>query len=196
MRRSKSFAQRLAVTSTAVAGAIIFSIGLFLYHWSDDQYALYNQGIAAYRANDMQVAIKFADQSVSVYKTRKAHSWIERFVYPKPDRELAAQAAFLKGKALLRANQPAAAVQSFKESLELNSGNLYLGRQLTEAEFHQYYEAAMVTKYDLELVFKNNPPQAQKQGKGKPQDKSGNGTTPLPGEDPSTQPGKGRRNTI
>lgn len=196
MLKNKSLAQRLGVTSTAVAGAIIFSIGLYFYQWKDAQYALYNQGIIAYRANKMQEAIKYADQSVGVYKARQSYTWLERFAYPKPDKELAAQAAFLKGKALLRANQPAAAVQSFKESLELNSGNLYLGRQLTEAEFHQYHEAAMVTKYDLELVFKNNPPQAQKQGKGKPEDKSGNGTTPLPGEDPSTQPGKGRRNTI
>ncbi|MBS1995243.1 MAG: tetratricopeptide repeat protein [Cyanobacteria bacterium SZAS LIN-2] len=196
MRKNKSFAQRLAVTSTAVAGAIIFSIGLYLHQWSDAQYALYNRGIAAYRANDMQVAIKFADQSLSLYKSRRAASWPERFIYPRPDKELAAQAAFLKGKALLRSNQPSAAVQSFKESLELNSGNLYLGRHLSEEEFHRYYEAAMVTKYDLELVFKNNPPQAKKQGKGKPQDKGGQGTTPVPGEDPSTQPGKGRRDTI
>ena len=110
---------------------------------------------------------------------------------------LAAQASFQKAKSLLRANQAAPAVQAFKESLELNSGNLYLGRDLTEKEYQAFREAALIVKYDLELLFKNNPEQAQKQGKGK--GKPGDGKKdgkPVPGEDPGAMPGKGNRDTI
>lgn len=197
MEKKISFARRMTVIATVIAGALLFSAGLYLYQWRDAQYALYNQGMTAYRSGDLQVAIKNADQSLAVYKSRRSSTWMERFIYPKPDKELAAQAAFLKAKALLRANQPAPAVQSFQESLELNSGNLY-GRDLTEKEFQEFREAAMIVKYDLELLFKNNPEQAQKQGKGKGKGdgEKKDGAKPVPGDDPGNMPGKGNRDTI
>ena len=197
MEKKISIARRMAVIATVIVGALIFTGGLYLNAWRDAQYALYNQGLSAYRSGDVQVAIKYFDQSLAVYKTRRQSTWIERFIYPKPDKELAAQASFQKAKSLLRANQAAPAVQAFKESLELNSGNLYLGRDLTEKEYQAFREAALIVKYDLELLFKNNPEQAQKQGKGK--GKPGDGKKdgkPVPGEDPGAMPGKGNRDTI
>ena len=196
MEKKVSFARRMAVIATVIVGAMIFSGGLYLYSWRDAQYALYDQGIAAYRAGDLQVAIKYADQSLAVYKSRHASTWMERFIYPKPDRGLAAQAAFLKARSLLKVNQAAPAVESFKESLELNPGNLY-EEELSEKEYQLLKEAAWIVKYDLELLFKNNPEQAQKQGKGK----KGNGEKkeggkPVPGDDPGAMPGKGNRDTI
>jgi tetratricopeptide (TPR) repeat protein len=197
METKVSFARRMAVIATVIIGALIFSYGLYLYSWRDAQIAQYNQGIAAYRSGDHQVAVKYFDTSLSTYKGRQDLNWMERFIYPKPDKELAALASFHKAKSLLRLNQAPPAVQAFKESLELNSGNLYLGRDLTEKEYQVFREAAMVVKYNLELLFKNDPQQAQKQGKGKGK---GNGPPqdgkPVPGDDPGSMPGKGNRDTI
>ena len=77
------------------------------------------------------------------------------------------------------------------------SGNLYVGEDLTEQEYQLLREAAMVVKYDLELLFKNSPEQAEKQGKPKPgKGKPDKGDKPVPGEDPGNMPGKGNRDTI
>lgn len=199
MEKKITLTGRLAKVLTVFVGISLFVGGLYLYSWRDAQVSLYNQGLAAYQSDDLQTAIKFFDQSLGVYKSRQRSTWMERFVYPKPDKELAAQAAFQKAKSLLRANQVEPAVQAFTESLELNSGNLYLGRELSEKEFNTLKEAAFVVKYDVELLFNNNPEQAQKQGKGKGKGK-GKGDPkdgkPVPSDDPGAQPGKGDRNTI
>lgn len=197
MEKKISMARRVMVVLTVIAGILTFSAGLYCYQWSDNERILYNQGLAAYRSGDVQSAVKFSDQALAAFKARRQSTWTERFIFPKPDKELAAQAAFLKAKSLLRANQAEPAVKAFKEALELNSGNLYIGRDLTEKEYQEFREAAMVIKYDLELLFKNNPDQAEKQGKPKPgKGKPDKGDKPVPGEDPGNMPGKGNRDTI
>lgn len=197
MEKKISMARRVMVVLTVIAGILTFSAGLYCYQWSDNERILYNQGLAAYRSGDLQTAIKFSDQALAAYKARRQLTWTERFVFPKPDKPLAAQAAFLKGRALLKAGQVEPAVKAFKESLELNSGNLYVGESLTEQEYQLLREAAMVVKYDLELLFKNSPEQAEKQGKPKPgKGKPDKGDKPVPGEDPGNMPGKGNRDTI
>jgi tetratricopeptide (TPR) repeat protein len=197
MEKKTSVRKRIMAALTVLVGAMCFAYGLYLFTWRDTQYQTYNAGLAAYQNGDVQTAIKFFDQSLGVYRTRQNESWTERFVYPKPNKELAAQAAFHKAKALLRAKQVKPAVESFRESLELNSGNLYQGRGLSAREIQEAAENAYVVKYDLYLLFKNNPEQAQQQGKGKgkPGDKKGDGK-PVPGNDPSTMPGKGNRDDI
>jgi len=197
MEKKISMGRRVMVVLTVIAGILTFAAGLYCYQWSDNERILYNQGLAAYRSGDVQSAVKFSDQALAAYKSRRQSTWTERFIFPKPDKELAAQAAFLKAKSLLRANQAEPAVKAFKEALELNSGNLYVGRDLTEKEYQEFREAAMVIKYDLELLFKNNPEQAEKQGKPKPgKGKPDKGDKPVPGEDPGNMPGKGNRDTI
>jgi hypothetical protein len=95
---------------------------------------------------------------------------------------------------LIRAQQIPAAVDAFKESLMINPGNGYTGMSVDDANRMQ--AEAYTVKYDLELLFKNNPDQAQKQGKGKPKDGDGQGGKPVPGNDPGSQPGKGNRDDI
>ncbi len=115
-------------------------------------------------------------------------------IYPEPSAEVAALADFQKAKALIRAQQVPAAVDAFKESLYINPGNGYDSIGLSDA---QRMEAqAFVVKYDLEQLFKNNPDQAQQQGKGKGKDKGKDGNKPVPGNDPGTKPGKGNRDDI
>lgn len=199
MEKKTSTRKRIMAALTVLVGALSFAYGLYLYTWHDGQTETYNAGLVAYQNGDMQAAIKFFDQSLGVYRTRQHESWTERFVYPKPDKELAAEAAFHKAKALLRAKQVKPAVESFRESLELNSGNMYQGRGLSPREVQEAAENAYIVKYDLYLLFKNNPEQAQQQGKGKgkgkPGDKADQGK-PTPDKDPSGMPGKGNRDDL
>lgn len=103
-------------------------------------------------------------------------------------------AYFHKGKAHLQNRQAEQCVEAFKESLRLNPGNLYLD-QLSPEELSVLKEEALVVKYDLEMLFKSRPDQAQQQGKGKGKGK-GNGNQQAPGNEPGSQPGKGNRDDI
>ncbi len=132
-----------------------------------------------------------------MYKSRmRNQTWSDRFLYPKPDRRAAAQAAFHKGLALLKAKQGEAAVEAFHLSLVLNPGNMYQGT-LSAKDQEAAREEANTVKYDLMLLFKSQPQLAQGQGKGKgkPGDKPGDGK-PVPSDDPSTKPGKGDKNKM
>ncbi|MBX9673679.1 MAG: hypothetical protein K2X70_09570 [Candidatus Obscuribacterales bacterium] len=199
MERKTTLRKRVVVILTVLVGIASIAFGLHLYSWRDAQVEFYNRGLVAYRTGDVQQAIKFFDQSLSVYKSRvNREGWQERVLYPAPDRGMAAQAAFHKAKALLYARQAKPAVQAFQESLELNPGNLYQGRGLSQREVLEAEETAKIVKYDLELLFKNDPSQAQQQGKGKGkgQGKPDPNGKPVPSDDPGKQPGKGNRDAI
>jgi len=187
----------MTVVATVIVGAIIFAFGINQRHWFDAQYVYLDKGNAAYQTDDVQQAIKFYDQSLGAYKSRlRAETWPDRFLYPKPDRQVAAQAAFHKAMALLKAKQAEAAVQAFQESLQLNPGDMYEGT-LSPKQQEAAREQAYVVKYDLMLLFKSQPQlaQAQGKGKGKPGDKPGEGK-PVPSDDPSSKPGKGDKDAI
>jgi hypothetical protein len=177
-----------------VAGLLLLWYGLGLAMWRDTQVLYYNAGLQAYRTGDVPHAVQFFDQSVAIFKRSQNRTYMQRLIYPQPSAEVAALADFQKAKALIRAQQIPAAVDAFKESLFINSGNGYESIALGDA---QRMEAqAYVVKYDLEQLFKNNPDQAQQQGKGKGKGKPGKGDKPVPGNDPGTQPGKGNRDDI
>jgi tetratricopeptide (TPR) repeat protein len=189
----------MTVVATVIVGAIIFAFGITQRHWFDAQYVYLDNGNAAYQTDDLQSAIKFYDQSLGVYKSRmRSETWSDRFLYPKPDRRVAAEAAFHKGMALLKAKQAEAAVKAFQESLQLNPGNMYEGT-LNSKDQEAAREEAGVVKYNLMLLFKSQPQLAQGQGKGKgqgkPGDKPGDGK-PVPSDDPSSKPGKGDKDAI
>jgi hypothetical protein len=178
-----------------VAGLLLIWYGLGLAMWRDTQVLYYNAGLQAYRTGDLPHAAQFFDQSVALYKRSQNRTYMQRLIYPQPSAEVAALADFQKAKTLIRAQQIPAAVDAFKESLVINPGNGYGDLVLSDA---QRMEAqAYVVKYDLEQLFKNNPDQAQKQGKGKGKgDGKQKGDKPVPGNDPGTQPGKGNRDDI
>jgi len=196
MEKKTSLRKRFLAVLTILAGAATLAYGLHLFTWNDSQYQLYNQGLAAYQTGDVQKAIKYFDQSLGVYKARQNETWVERLVYPKPDREVAAQAAFHKAKSLIRAKQGKPAVEAFLESLKLNSGNLYQERGLSQRQIQEAEENAKVVKYDLELLFKNNPSLAEGQGKGKPKPGDKKGDQQVPGDQPGKLPGKGNKDDI
>lgn len=192
MRQKKK--RTLWLLAALVVGSLMFAYGMHLASWRSSQYDNYNMGLRAYETGDAKTAVQLFDRSLGSYRGEQRAGWLHRFIYPAPDRELAALANFHKGKALLRARQIEPAVEAFKESLRLNPGNNYGGIGLSEA---QRLEAqAEVVKYDLELLFKNNKQQAdgQGKGKGKPGDKPGG--KPVPGDEPGNMPGKGNKDDI
>jgi len=197
--------RNLWLLAALFAGSLILAYGVALSFWQNTQYDSYNRGTAlftqALEARDeatamaaLTEAIQSFDQSIAAYKAESQGDWYHRFTYPKPDRELAALAYFHKAKALLFMQKGPQAVEAFKESLKLNPGNGYEGMSLEQAQ--RMFEQAMVVKYDLELLFKNNPSLAQQQGKGKPGQGQGEGNQQVPGTQPGTQPGKGNKDDI
>lgn len=190
------------VLLTLSAGVILLAVGFHLLLWPDSQVDLYNQGLQAYRTNNAQQAVQLFDKSLAVYKQRSADSWMERFIYPSPDRELASYASFHKAKALIRMKKGKESVKAFEESLTFNPGNGFdeIGefKNLSAEDRDRLYEHAKIVKYDLELLFKNNKQLGKGQGKGKGKPKPGDkpGKKQQPGKQPGDKPGKGNRDEI
>src|SRR5579885_1513962 len=151
---------KMGLAALLLLGLSCLWFGYRQYLWQDRQTAFYNAGLASYQsaqeAQDMKTAIDLFDKSLSVYKERTtASSWLERFLYPAPSRELAALANFHKAKALLRLKQGEPAVNAFKESLKLNPGNDYQSlkgfEHVTKDDIKRLEWQAFQVKYDLEL---------------------------------------------
>ncbi len=194
------------LTAFLLSGLLLVYSGNRLANWVSPQTAYYNAGLQAYQNGDMLKAVQYFDRSIASYKAENNAGWLHRFIYPRPSLEYAAMANFHKGKALLQAKQGEQAVAALKESLRINPGDVYDDNgQLTElyspfsaAERHRLREEAMQVQYDLEMLFKSRPDLAQQEGKGKDgKGKPGKqGAKPAPGQEPGTQPGKGRPDDI
>lgn len=173
-------------------GMLFLLGGYQLTTWRSLQGESFNDGLTAYNAGSMAEAVQFFDQSLSIYRNREEENAVERYIYPAPDRGLAARAAFQKAKALLFLEQPEAALEAYKESLLLNPGNSYSGIGLNELA--QLEREARYTQYDLELLFAQNEELSQQEGK------SGDDKQPtnseVPGSEPGSQPGNGDPNSI
>lgn len=194
--RKKNSRRTYWMIAALVAGILFTGFGVHLATYTSSQTQYYNLGLSAYEQENLQLANAAFDRSIQAYKSESRAGWVHRFIYPEPSRELAALAYFHKAKVLLRARQVEPAVEAFKESLRLNAGNGYAGIPLSDA---QRLEAqAEVVKYDLELLFKNQPQQGEGQGKGKgkPQKGDGKGNQQVPGDQPGSQPGKGKPDDI
>ncbi|MBK9141423.1 MAG: tetratricopeptide repeat protein [Candidatus Melainabacteria bacterium] len=200
--RLTSFRPKARWVVTILAGLLCLGLGYQLLTWPDSQVQLYNAGVAAYRTGNAEEAVRYFDRSLANYKLRAQDNWAERFIYPRPDRELAAYASFQKAKAYLHLRKGKEAVEAFKESLRLNPGNNYENltgfQNLSQDDELRLSEAAKTVKYDLELLFKNNKQLAEGEGKGdgQPQPGDGDPKKQKPGDQPGQLPGKGDRKAI
>jgi hypothetical protein len=186
--------------SSIAVGIVLFLVGCVLGTWQDQQNYLYDAGLQAYKLasaadeedNPIQTpqdqakafvfAYKALDASMAVYKFRGGQGWLARFLYPKPDRHIAALASFQKGKILIRMQKAKEAVAALKGYLELNPAG----------SADAYTDDTIVVEYDLELLYQQNPQLQQQEGKGgkgKPGGKDGKGDKPAPDADPNAQPG-------
>jgi hypothetical protein len=193
--------KRLKTALTVSAGVLLLGFGVFTGLWQDGQAVTYNSGLQAYvyaqtagkdnpknpvkTAEDRQKALKHAaqmfDLSTQVYGLESRSSWLERFLFPHPDRLLAARASFREGNCWLWLGDEKAAVAAYKQYLQLNPGGIYdtaSGDTFTD-------------QHNLEIVYNHNP--ALQQGEGKGQGKGNQdgqkGKQQSPGDDPSNQAG-------
>jgi tetratricopeptide (TPR) repeat protein len=167
----------------AAFGVGLVYTGEILSRWQSAQVAWYNFALEKaanpQSAEDLEEALKAFDQSVKAYEMQSQAHWFEKLIYPEPSKEYAALAHFQKGKLYIMAQQPQKAVESFKESLKINPGNIYEGEPSAYA--YQLSEQAKIVKYNLELLFKKSPSMANGEGKGKGKGK------PKPGDQPADQ---------
>lgn len=196
--RQSSPKKRLITVLTVVFGLLGSAGGLYLHFWADYQASLYNQGLAQYRTLEFTEAAKSFERSIIAFEHAGDRQWLERFVYPKPDREVAALAALHLGNALLRQKNIPKAIKAFKKSIRLNPGTGYSSlpgypQELSPEDLTRLAKQAEIAKYNLELLLRNTPDDEQKEGPGnkleaeeKEEEKD-----QIPQIAPGSQPGKG-----
>lgn len=193
------------IVITMAIGLLLTSCGAYLTFWHDSQMREYNQGLSHYRTLQFEESIQAFERADAVYQYSLNRSWFERFVYPKPNREVAALALLHKGNALIRLQQMERAKKAYQESITYNPGSGYLEipgfmeLSLKAKDITRLANQARIAKHNLELLLKNQPPE--------PKDKKGNGNQ-LEAEDeekeqeqipqlaPGSQPGKGGKDDI
>lgn len=196
----KFFAQfRTAwLVAAVLTGLVLLYAGRQLAGWPAPQVTYYNAGVTAYEQGDMKNAVALFDRSLAAYKAEANASWLHRFTYPRPSAEYAALAHFHKGKALIQARQAELGVEAFKESIrafDLAADD----EKLQPGQVKALREKQLIVQYDLEMLYKSRPDIAQGEGKGKGKGKGqgqGQDGKRAPGQDPGSQPGKGRPDDI
>lgn len=174
-------------------GAQLLLLGVPMARWRSEQIDFYNAGAAAYQQGDVQAAVKLFDRSLNAYLRVSRAPWMERFAYPRANTELAARASFLKGMALIRAQQAEPAVAALLLSLRLNpgSGNAYYADDAARLR-----ELALFARYNLELLFNQRPDLAHAQGAARGQADGERDGQRVPGQNPGSMPGPGNRDDL
>jgi tetratricopeptide (TPR) repeat protein len=174
-------------------GAQLLVFGVPMAQWRSEQIDYYNAGAAAYQQGDTQSAVELLDRSLNAYQSWQRASWMERFVYPRANTELAARASFLKGMALIRAQQAEPAVAALLLSLRLNPGT---GNAYYADDQARLRELSLIAKYNLELLFNQRPDLAYSQGAGRRQSDGDQEGQRVPGQNPGNMPGPGNRDDL
>jgi tetratricopeptide (TPR) repeat protein len=170
-----------------VLGCLMIVGGTHLERWRSPQVDFFNLGQLALSEQNPEAALELFDHSLSAYEQTRNDDWFERFVFPDADLELAARAHFLRGIAFVMSGDALGAVEAFQASLKLNPGNGYA----TDLPSQQRLEdLALLVKYNLELLFSENPTLARRQGAQQPTDGEGE-PLPVPGDQPSSGAGSG-----
>jgi hypothetical protein len=187
--------KKMRTVLCVAVGLIMLGAGVFVALWRDAQAMLYNHALQAYvmaqtagannpdnpvqsgqdRMKMLVEAAKMFDLSIRVYKIESKATWITRFVFPNPNRNLAAKASFHKGNCLEWLADEKDAVEAYKFYLQLNPGG-----------DHDSDAADTITdQHNLELVYNHTPDLQKQEGKG-----SGNGKgDPDKQQGPSSQAG-------
>lgn len=200
MKISRTVRKTVGLILVSVIGLGLLVGSHFLAIRTSPQVAYYDQGIELYLQGDAENALKAFDQSIAAYNRDSREGgisgWANRQIYGAPSEEIAALAYAKKGQLLIVLQKADQAVLAFKASLGINAGdNLYAGVSLSDEQ--KLREQAFVAKYNMELLFKKNPSQAKKEGKGQGKPGQGKpGDQQNPGDQPGNKPGKGNKNDI
>ncbi|MBY0359924.1 MAG: hypothetical protein K2W82_18110 [Candidatus Obscuribacterales bacterium] len=208
----KNWRKLAALTLVTVLGCALVVAQKQLAVWESPQVTFYNEGLAFYNEGKVDEAMVAFDKSLDAYKAGRRREGWQKYVYPATSTEWAAEAHHKKAILYIMKQKAPQAIESFKESIKLNSGAdqfreltadqvKYLGeelRNMTEADIQRLDAKAKIVQYDLEMMFKKNPSMAAGEGKGKGK---GKGQGQKPGQEPGEQPGgkdagKGNRDDI
>lgn len=174
-------------------GMMLLGAGWMLSTYRSMQIDGYNAGIAAMRSGEHRIAVQSFEHSVQHFNRARQMNWAGRFFLPAPDIELAARASFYRGMVLIQTGQAEAAVAALQESLRFNPGS---GRASSVGEAHRLHELALVVKYNLELLFNQNPQLAHSQGATRNPGEGEGEPRRVPGENPGSMPGPGGRDDL
>lgn len=192
----------LPMVITLAMGMLLTASGLYLIFWQDNQMNSYNQGVALYRALKFEDSLRAFGRAEAAYKGSLDRSWLENFIYPKPDREVAALTLTHKANALLRLLKIESAIKAYKEAIRLNPGSGYFEipgfkeLQLKQSDVLRLKEQARIAKYNLELLLRNTPEEPEKKGKGADKEAQVEEQKQIPQLAPGSQPGKGGKDDI
>ena len=104
----------LAWATTIGLGAQLTVYGVTMAQWRSEQIDFFNAGVSAYQEGNVENAVEFFDRSLNAYQHTLSAPWMDRFVYPRANTELAARASFLKGMSHIRAQQAEPAVAALR----------------------------------------------------------------------------------
>lgn len=188
-------------SATTLFGILALICGFHLASWTNDQVNHYNKGVSAYQTLEFEQAVNEFNFSLNAYRAPQKRSWLERFVYPAPSRELAANTAAQKGNALIMLKRLPEAVDAYKDALRLNPSSNYQNlpgfENLTPADITRLKRDARIVKYNLELLLRNNIDLQNKKGDGNQQEaKEEEEKEQIPQLAPGGQPGTGDKEDI
>lgn len=191
--RTRLMLRAFVVALSVMSGSLMLATGIGLERWRSQQTEFYNYGIVAAATGNHPEAVASFDHSLAAYRRSQRAGWLERFVFPRPDTELAARASFYKGVVLISMQQLEPAVQALLESLRFNPGN---GVVSTGIESRRLFEQALEVKHTLEVLLAGRPDLAYQQGAGRQSVDGSAQDRRVPGEDPGTMPGPGTRDAL
>ncbi len=185
--------RRLILTAMLlICGLLLLGKGNELASWRSEQIELYNQGIEAYINGDCETAVALFDESFSAYQHDLREDDTHYLIYGEPSLELAALANFQKGKCYLILGQVRPAIEAFMQSLRLNPGNDYTNLGISTEDIQRLLDQALIVKYDLEFLFRENESQEQQSQSGQPGEPAEEGDQPVPGSSQPGQPSSGQ----
>ncbi len=184
----------MLLLASFIAGALLLEYGNHLAGWRSDQFYYYNLALVAYKADKQKDATAYFELSLAAYDGALHGDRLHKLILPAPSKEVASLAHFYKGRLLLQSGEVEPAVEAFKDSLRLNSGQDLDG--LDAADQKRLLEQAMVVKYDLELLLKKHPELTETKGMGKSKRGDDQEHEQVPKMAPGAQPGQGGRDDI
>ncbi|GEM_PF-2857588 len=209
-RALKSLRKPLLIALPLLLATPVAVEGYNAVTWQDPQLVYYNEGVSAYRdafANQDPVqldnAITDFQESIAAYQSESQRGGLDRLLHGSPSAEVAslaylhlAVAQLAEGAQNYDQKEISQAVESFKDAIRVNPGGPY-NRGLSAAEVNRLEEESLPAKYDLELLYQQNPQQQQQQqtgnGKGRPGQQQPGQPQPqqAPQQNPSNVPGHG-----
>jgi hypothetical protein len=183
------------VSFALCAGCIV--VGMNFWMSQTDQWRQYMYGRLAYTATMYDTAVDYFDVSYNDYQQMLVAP-VDAFTAP-PSLEMAELSQHFKALALVKEGTQGsikAGVLTFKEALKLTVDDALTSAHLSSSMDQKIRRDRFFTAQDLEILFHNQPKQAEKEGKGRGQgDKDGDKKSDDPNQG-GNQAGKDKRDVL